>query len=116
MDFYEDIVQPGVGFCLFCVAVGGAIKACSNSDEPTRTSPSPEPVVVTPEPSPDPSPPYSDYIDCRFCDGSGKCPQCDGKCGFYVDDLLFNCGVCGGIGVCPSCQGSGRQSNPNPYY
>ena len=38
MDFYNDVVQPGIGFCLFCVAVGGAIKSCTDSNEPTRTS------------------------------------------------------------------------------
>ena len=41
MDFYEDIIQPVGGFCIFCLICGGIYKSCSDSDEPTySTTPS----------------------------------------------------------------------------
>ena len=127
MDFYKDVIQPGVGFCLFCCVVGGAIKACLDSNKPTYSStqsstydyPSSSSSEEEPEPSPDPSPDpeWEEYWDDDpFCEGTGNCPLCHGEKGEYIDNIYYVCGLCGGHGQCNNCGGQGQVKMTRQVY
>lgn len=125
MDFYKDVIQPGVGFCLFCCVVGGAIKACLDSNKPTYSStqsstydyPSSSSSEEEPEPSPDPSyPEWEEYWDdCPACNGTGDCNICDGKGTWDIGGSIYKCGGCYG-GSCNNCGGQGQVKMTRQVY
>jgi len=47
--------------------------------------------------------------NCRICDGSGKCPRCDGegKRKLEIGGDMIHCTTCRGTGDCRDCQGKG---------
>ena len=46
--------------------------------------------------------------DCAFCDGSGKCEECNGTgTNPHLSSSDPACPHCTGIGKCPECDGSG---------
>ena len=127
MDFYKDVIQPGVGFCLFCCVVGGAIKACLDSNKPTYSStqsstydyPSSSSSEEEPETSSGGSyssssyseeSVYDDFPSVEIEEPSGHfeyvrkqvpCHVCDGQ-GFIPSNLTASgkvrCGFCSGKG------------------
>lgn len=125
MDFYKDVIQPGVGFCLFCCVVGGAIKACLDSNKPTYSStqsstfdyPSSSSSEEEPETSPDPSyPEWEEYWDdCPACNGTGDCNICDGKGTWDIGGSIYKCGGCYG-GSCNNCGGQGQVKMTRQVY
>ncbi len=120
MDFYEDIIQPVGGFCIFCLICGGIYKSCSDSDEPTySTTPSSEYKYSgsqSEESSSSSSSSYSeesvdeDFSSMEIAEPSGHfeyvrkqvpCHVCDGM-GFTPSTLTASgkvrCGFCSGKG------------------
>ena len=54
-------------------------------------------------------------LDCRFCDGSGKCEEYNGTgTNPHLNSTLPECAHCSGTGVCPECGGSGRSPIARP--
>ena len=52
------------------------------------------------------------YQTCKYCNGTGVCTRCRGKCGewkwVYNSDSWIECGSCNGNGRCSICRGTGR--------
>lgn len=47
--------------------------------------------------------------DCTFCEGSGKCEECNGAgTNPHLNSTMAQCSHCAGSGVCPECDGSGK--------
>jgi hypothetical protein len=55
-------------------------------------------------------------LDCQFCEGSGKCEECNGTgTNPHLDSATPKCAHCSGTGVCPECDGSGRSPLAQPH-
>lgn len=125
MDFYEDIIQPVGGFCIFCLICGGIYKSCSDSDEPTySTTPSidkyDDDLSDSPSPtkSEDPSPREvweDEWVECITCHGSGDCSICDGEGVWRIGESVYKCGGCY-AGKCSACGGKGGSYVPQRHY
>lgn len=49
------------------------------------------------------------YVNCQFCEGSGKCYNCNG----FGDSNGAVCTACSGMGSCQSCSGKGKTDCPS---
>lgn len=116
MDFDKKVIQPIVGFCFFCIMVGGIIKTCSDSDKSTYSSTptteyqsysNPSPLTDS---DPDSYPEWEDYwYDDPFCNGTGNCHECEGAGKWEdVEGIIHMCLLCNGTGKCTNCGGQGQ--------